>query len=185
MSSLRAAAVPGLFRSQVQRASESLAALLGLEPGALPSLEHMENILDGRRAEGSVLPEDRAAMVRARVLALYGFHGNREPNAEERENLLAGQRADGSAPGRAALLDGLSATRSRIGYVDLCWSADKSVRWPGPSHRQRRSARSSPRRTATRWTRRCATWSASSAGRARARRATTDDDDHYVYAIAL
>jgi len=127
MSSLRAAAVPGLFRSQVQRASESLAALLGLEPGALPGLEHMENILDGRRAEGSVLPEDRAAMVRARVLALYGFHGNREPNAEERENLLAGQRADGSAPGRAALLDGLSATRSRIGYVDLCWSADKSV----------------------------------------------------------
>ena len=25
------------------------------------------------------------------------------------------------------LLEGLSASRARIGYVDLCWSADKSV----------------------------------------------------------
>jgi len=112
---------------QVQRASESLAALLRLEPGTLPSAAQMANILDGRRADGSALPEDRAATIRARVLALYGFHANREPRAEERENLLAWQRADGSAPGRAALLDGLSATRSRVGYVDLCWSADKTV----------------------------------------------------------
>jgi hypothetical protein len=45
----------------------------------------------------------------------------------ERGHLLAGRRADGSTPGRAALLEGLAATRARIGYVDLCWSADKSV----------------------------------------------------------
>ena len=118
------APIPG---KQVQRASQSLAALLGLEPGRLPDSAQMEKILDGRRADGSALPEDRAAMVRARVLTLYGFHANREPTEAEREHLLAGQRADGSAPGKAALLDGLSATRSRVGYVDLCWSADKSV----------------------------------------------------------
>lgn len=57
------------------------------------------------------------------------FHANREPTEAERGHLLAGRRADGSVPGRAALLDGLSATKSRIGYVDLCWSADKSVSW--------------------------------------------------------
>lgn len=118
------APIPG---KQVQRASQSLAALLGLEPGTLPGVAQMENILVGRRADGAALPEDRAATIRARVLALYGFHANREPTETEREHLLAGRRADGSAPGRAALLEGLSATRSRIGYVDLCWSADKSV----------------------------------------------------------
>jgi hypothetical protein len=118
------APIPG---KQVQRASESLAALLGMEFGTLPNAAQMANILDGRKADGSTLPEDRATTIRARVLALYGFHANREPTDTERDHLLAGQRADGSAPGRAALLDGLSATRSRIGYVDLCWSADKSV----------------------------------------------------------
>jgi TrwC relaxase/AAA domain len=116
--------IPG---KQVQRASESLAELLGLEPATLPRREQITHILDGQRADGSVLPDDQAAAIRARFLALYGFHARREPTAEERDHLLAGQRADGSAPGRAALLEGLSATRSRIGYVDLCWSVDKTV----------------------------------------------------------
>ena len=112
---------------QVQRASESLAEQLGLTPATLPSRDQMACILDGQRVDGTALPKDRAAAIRTRFLALYGFHARREPSVEERENLLAGRRADGSAPGRAALLEGLAATRSRIGYVDLCWSADKSV----------------------------------------------------------
>jgi hypothetical protein len=112
---------------QVQRASESLATLLGLEADALPSAEQIAHILDGQRADGAALPGARAAAIRARFLALYGFHAKREPTEAERDHLLAGQRADGSTPGRAALLEGLSATRARIGYVDLCWSADKSV----------------------------------------------------------
>ena len=116
--------IPG---KQVQRASESLADLLGLDPATLPSGVQIACVLDGKRADGSALPEDRAAVIRARFLALYGFHAKREPNEAERGHLLAGRRADGSAPGRAALLEGLAATRSRIGYVDLCWSADKSV----------------------------------------------------------
>jgi hypothetical protein len=118
------APIPG---KQVQRATESLAELLGLDAATLPNSAQMACILDGQRADGSALPEDRAAAIRARFLALYGFHARREPTAAERDHLLAGQRADGSAPGRAELLEGLSATRSRIGYVDLCWSADKTV----------------------------------------------------------
>jgi TrwC relaxase/AAA domain len=116
--------IPG---KQVQRASESLADLLGLGPATLPSGAQIACVLDGKRADGSALPEDRAAVIRARFLALYGFHAKREPNEAERSHLLAGRRADGAAPGRAALLEGLATTRSRIGYVDLCWSADKSV----------------------------------------------------------
>jgi hypothetical protein len=116
--------IPG---KQVQRATESLADLLALAPATLPSPEQIARILDGQRADGAALPEDRAAAIRARFLALYGFHAKREPTAAERDHLLAGRRADGSTPGRAALLEGLAATRSRIGYVDLCWSADKSV----------------------------------------------------------
>lgn len=116
--------IPG---KQVQRATQSLAELLGLDPGTLPTPEQMEHILAGRRADGAELPEERVAAIRGRFLELYGFRQQREPNVEEREHLLAGRRADGSQPGRTALVDGLSATRARIGYVDLCWSADKSV----------------------------------------------------------
>ena len=112
---------------QVQRATQSLAEVLGLDASTLPSGAQIAAILAGRRADGSELPEDRAATARARFLALYGFHANREPTETERAHLLAGRRADGSMPGRAALLEGLAGTRARIGYVDLCWSADKSV----------------------------------------------------------
>jgi len=116
--------IPG---KQVQRAGESLAGLLGLNPASLPTPEQMACILEGKRADGTALPEERSAAIRVRFLELYGFHGQGEPGEVEREHLLAGRRADGSAPGRAALLEGLAATRARIGYVDLCWSADKSV----------------------------------------------------------
>src|SRR5271166_1929651 len=118
------AQIPG---KQVQRASESLAALMRLAPSILPGAAEIANILAGKRADGSDLTEERAAAIRARFLALYGFHAKREPTEAERTHLLAGRRADGSAPGRAALLEGLNSTRARIGYVDLCWSADKSV----------------------------------------------------------
>ena len=37
------------------------------------------------------------------------------------------RRADGNEFRLGPLLEGLSASRARIGYVDLCWSADKSV----------------------------------------------------------
>ena len=89
----------------------------------LPMLDHR---LARHRGALAALRE-KAATIRARVLALYGFQGNREPTEADREHVLARQRADGSAPGRGALLEGLSATQSRVGYVDLCWSAEKSV----------------------------------------------------------
>ena len=38
-----------------------------------------------------------------------------------------GPPADGTALRLGSFLDGLDDTRARIGYVDLCWSADKSV----------------------------------------------------------
>jgi len=87
----------------------------------------MALILDGKRVDGTALPADRAEAISARLLALYGFRGKGAPSEVERGHLLAGRRADGSEPGRAALLEGLAATRAPIGYVDLCWSADKSV----------------------------------------------------------
>ena len=42
-------------------------------------------------------------------------------------HVRSGRRVDGSAVRLGPLLEGLGATRARIGYVDLCWSADKSV----------------------------------------------------------
>ncbi len=86
-------------------------------------------MLAGCRADnGAALPEERAGLLRSRLLALYGV-----PEAQTSlspvalANLMAGRRADGSEVRLGALLEGLSATRARVGYVDLCWSADKSV----------------------------------------------------------
>ena len=84
-------------------------------------------MLAGRRADGEALPAERAAGLRSRFLALYGVPKGKEPSPGSWRHMLAGKRADGEELRLGPLLEALSASRARIGYVDLCWSADKSV----------------------------------------------------------
>jgi hypothetical protein len=123
-------AIPG---KQIQRETRSLADELGLDGARAPRPAEIARVLEGCRADdGAALPEERAGVLQARFLALYGA-GDGENKAastlspEEAAHVHAGRRADGSENRLGPLLEGLNATRARIGYVDLCWSADKSV----------------------------------------------------------
>ena len=122
-------AIPG---KQVQRETRPLADELGLDPSRAPNGKEIGRVLAGCRADdGTTFPDERAGVLRSRFLSLYGV-----PEAEMAQgslssvglsNLMAGRRADGGEVRLGALLEGLTATRARIGYVDVCWSADKSV----------------------------------------------------------
>jgi hypothetical protein len=119
--------IPG---KQVQRETTSLADELGLRTDRVPLPAELRQILEGRRADsGEKLPESRAPQLRSRLFALYGVDSTngRKPSARALRYVLSGRRADGAAVRSGPLLDALSATRARIGYVDLCWSTDKSV----------------------------------------------------------
>lgn len=120
--------IPG---RQVQRENKSLADELGLRTDRLPLAGEAESVLAGYRADsGEKLPEDSASHLQSRFLALYGVTGHlngRKPSQEASRHVISGRRADGAAVRSGPLLDALTATRARIGYIDLCWSADKSV----------------------------------------------------------
>jgi len=115
--------IPG---KQIQRSTQSLAAELGLDPLRVPTPKQIGHILDGRRADGEAPPVGRGPILRQRFLEVFGVRTGRLTEAE-RAHISAGWRADGEALRPGQLVEALSATRSRIGYIDLCWSADKSV----------------------------------------------------------
>jgi hypothetical protein len=118
--------VPG---KQVQRETQSLADELGLRTDRIPLPQELKKILGGSRADGKLLPESRAPQLRSRLLALYGViqAPGRKPSATALSYVLSGKRGDGSVVRSRPLMDALSATRAQISYVDLCWSADKSL----------------------------------------------------------
>ena len=134
-------AIPG---KQVQRETRSLADELGLDPSRVPGAQEIDRVLAGCRADdGRALPEGRAAGLQARLLALYGAGSGAARDGDAGyggaalspaklspaalAHVRAGRRVDGEALRPGPLLEGLAAMRARIGYVDLCWSADKSV----------------------------------------------------------
>jgi len=116
--------IPG---KQIQRPTRSLADELNLDPLRVPLPEQIDHILGGRSADSESLPESRAPILRQRFLDIFGVRDSRPLTEAERTNIAAGRRADGEALRPGQLAEALSATRARIGYIDLCWSADKSV----------------------------------------------------------
>lgn len=112
---------------QRQRATEPLDEALGLNPKQAPSSEQVAHVMAGRRADGQALEGPDAKSVRGRFLRLMGVEGGKEPEEGQAANLLAGRRADGSALDLAAYERGVTASKARIGYIDLTFSADKSV----------------------------------------------------------
>ncbi len=115
--------IPG---KQKQRATISLADALGVNPQRAPTRDEVTHILAGRRADGAAVEGAGAATARGRFLALLGGTTKELAPAQER-NLLAGQRADGSDLDLAAYESGVTASKARIGYIDLTFSADKSL----------------------------------------------------------
>jgi hypothetical protein len=111
---------------QIQAATQSLAQIFGLKGDERPSREQLEHMLSGRTASGESLPEKTAAAAVKRLETALGVKG-RELSVEERENILSGQLADGRDLSDRAYMTQLEASKSRIGYIDLTFSAPKSL----------------------------------------------------------
>jgi hypothetical protein len=109
-----------------QAATDALRTVFGLPRDRLPARVEIEHVLGGRKANGEDLPPQQVVRAVGRFQAALG--AEREIlTPEERENLLSGRSADGRVLTVRQYQNRLSASKSRIGYVDLTFSAPKSV----------------------------------------------------------
>ena len=111
---------------QIQAATQSLIQIFGLKGDERPSREQLEHMLSGRTASGKTLAEKTAVAAVNRLETVLGAKG-RELSAEERENILSGRLANGRVLSDRAYMTQLEASKSRIGYIDLTFSAPKSL----------------------------------------------------------
>lgn len=117
------AEIPGKKR---QAATDALRTIFGLPRDRLPYRDELEHVLAGRKASGEALPPDRAERAVRRFQSAFGAD-RRDLTAAERENLLSGRGADGRILTVRQYQKRLDTSKARIGYVDLTFSAPKSV----------------------------------------------------------
>ena len=115
--------IPG---KQVQAATEAVGATFGLDERRMPTRVELEHILAGRRADGAELPQTVAEGALRRFQAVLGAK-NRALSPEQRAHILDGRTAGGAALTVQQYHQRMDTSRSRIGYVDLTFSAPKSV----------------------------------------------------------
>ncbi len=109
-----------------QAATLPLRVIFGLARDRLPTREELEHVLAGRTASGEALPPDQAERAVRRFAAALGAD-QKALSPEQREHLLAGRSADGRVLSVRRYQNLLARAKSRIGYVDLTFSAPKSV----------------------------------------------------------
>lgn len=109
-----------------QSATDALRAVFGLARDRLPTRDELEHVLAGRKANGEALPEGQAERAIRRFQAAMGAE-QQSLSAEEREHILAGRGADGRVLTVRQYQKRLDRSKARIGYVDLTFSAPKSV----------------------------------------------------------
>ncbi|MBU6418754.1 MAG: AAA family ATPase [Proteobacteria bacterium] len=109
-----------------QAASVPLAQVFGLEPGVRPTRAELEHVLAGRKTDGDALPPKEAMRSVRRFQAALGAR-SKTLSPAERENILSGRTADGRELTDRQYQAVLDTSKSRIGYIDLTFSAPKSV----------------------------------------------------------
>ena len=109
-----------------QAATDSLRVTFGLAKDRLPTMAELEHVLAGRRADGTPLPEGEAPRAVRRFQAAFDApHETLDP--KQRDHLLFGLTATGKALNLRQYQARLDRTKTRIGYVDMTFSAPKSV----------------------------------------------------------
>lgn len=109
-----------------QSASLPLAQIFGLDPQRRPTRLELEHVLAGRKGNGEVLPKLEAERAVQRFQAAFGVK-SKFLTPEEREHLLSSRTADGRELSERQYRTILEISKSRIGYIDLTFSAPKSV----------------------------------------------------------
>jgi TrwC relaxase/AAA domain len=116
-------------------ATRSVAEVFALDPKQPPSAEAIHNVLAGRRADGEtprtgsgkLLPAPIVEGARKRFKAALGVPTRREPTAEELAHLESGRMATGRMIDTADYRRQIHGTRPPVGFVDMTFSADKSL----------------------------------------------------------
>ena len=109
-----------------QTATEALRTIFQLPRDRLPERAELERILAGQTASGEPLPPDQAARAMRRFQSVMGAD-QQDLTAEERDHILSGRGADGRVLTVRQYQKRLDTAKARIGYVDLTFSAPKSV----------------------------------------------------------
>ena len=116
-------------------ATRSVAELFGLDPKQPPSAEAIGNVLAGKRADGGMpqtaagkrLPAEIVEGARKRFKAALGVPAHREATADEIAQLENGRLANGRLIDMADYRRQIHATRPPVGFVDMTFSAEKSL----------------------------------------------------------
>ena len=116
-------------------ATRSVAEIFALDPKQPASAAAIPNVLAGRRADGGMpqtvagkaLPVAIVEGARKRFKAALGVPSHREATAEEIAQLENGRLATGRLIDMADYRRQIHATRPPVGFVDMTFSADKSL----------------------------------------------------------
>ena len=120
---------------KAQKAMISVAEIFGLDPRVPVSGEGMRNVLAGKRANGDVPKAANGRALEQKVVegagkrfrAIMGVPAHREATPDEVVHLVAGRTATGGMVDANDYRRLIHATRPRVGFVDLTFSADKSL----------------------------------------------------------
>lgn len=120
---------------QVQAPMRSVAEIFALDATRLPTATEVANVLAGRtgageaplNGKGAELPADVVAGARRRFLAAYGMPARQDPSPEQVRHIQTGRTVTGAQISEGDIMARLNATKAPIAYVDMVWSADKSV----------------------------------------------------------
>ncbi|MDE2390968.1 MAG: relaxase domain-containing protein, partial [Rhodospirillales bacterium] len=117
----------GAVEGRVQRASSlPLAQIFGLDAAQVPTPEQLARMLAGRMVNGEALPAEVAERAVPRLLSGLGVK-DKTLTTEQRAHILAGRDTEGREMGARQYQTILEAAKMRIGYIDLTFSAPKSL----------------------------------------------------------
>nr|WP_241009655.1 MobF family relaxase [Gluconobacter kondonii] len=115
---------------QIQAGRRSIAEILGLPSGDLPDermLQAAADLVAGVASDGVSCQQSQVVTAAKRLFSLYDVPVDFQPDKALCFRLASGQNFAGRPVDRRSFLDAVTASKSRIGYIDLTWSADKSV----------------------------------------------------------
>ena len=111
---------------QKQASTEGIGTVFGMDESRMPTRAELEHVLAGRRVDGTELPQEEAQRAIRRFQTVLGAK-QADLTPDQREDILSGKTAAGTEMTTAQYHERMDTSRSRIGYVDLTFSAPKSV----------------------------------------------------------
>ncbi|WP_254073523.1 MobF family relaxase [Acidisphaera sp. S103] len=111
---------------QQQAGTEGIGTIFGMDESRMPTRAELENVLAGRKVDGTILPVAAAQRALRRFQSVLGAK-NAELTPAQRVDILSGRTATGGELTTKQYHERMDTSRARIGYVDLTFSAPKSV----------------------------------------------------------